>query len=113
MFKFDAFQTFGKDAYEANLAAATALTKGFQTVAQEVVDFNRKAFEKGSAQFEQVSQLKSFDKVVEAQQAFAKDSYENFVSEATRIGNIYAEAVKDAYKPYEGQMKAFGVNLPK
>jgi hypothetical protein len=113
MFKFDDIQSFGKDAYEANIAAATAMAKGFQTVAKEVAEYNRSAFEKGTKALEQVSQLKSLEQVATAQQSFTKDSYENFVSEATRIGNIYSEAVKEAYRPLEANMKSFGVTLPK
>ncbi len=113
MFKFDAFQTYGKDAIESSVASATALTRGYQTVAQEMFDFNRRAFEKSAAALEQTTQIKSFDQVLTAQQNFAKESYETFVSESTRIGNIYLNAMKDAYRPFEGNLQAFGVNLPK
>jgi hypothetical protein len=113
MFKFDTFQSYGKESFDAAVASATALSKGYQTVAQEVIDYNRRSFEKGTYALEQVAQLKTLDQVVEAQQAFAKDSYENFVSEAARINNIYVNAVKDAYRPFETTWAAFGVNVPK
>jgi hypothetical protein len=113
MFKFDAFQTYGKDALEASVASTTAMTKGYQTVAQEMIDFNRRSFEKSAAAVEQAAQLKSFDQVLTAQQTFAKEAYETFASESSRIGNIYLNAMKDAYRPFEGNLQAFGVNLPK
>jgi len=105
---FEDFQTFGKDGLEAYVASATAMTKGFQAIAQEAAEFSRKSFEKNSQAFEQAVAAKSFDKVVELQQAFAKDAYESFVGEVDKIGEIYAAAAKEAYKPFESKWSSFG-----
>ncbi|TXL69006.1 phasin family protein, partial [Pantoea vagans] len=37
----------------------------------------------------------------ELQTSFVKSSYESFVSEATKLGEMYADLAKSAYKPYE------------
>ena len=65
---FEEFQTFGKDGVDAYVASATALTKGFQTITAEAVDFTRKAFEKSSEAFEKAAAAKSFEKALEVQQ---------------------------------------------
>ena len=44
---FENFQAFGKEGFEAYVASATAMTKGFQTIAGEMADYSRKSFEKG------------------------------------------------------------------
>ncbi|TIT91793.1 MAG: phasin family protein, partial [Mesorhizobium sp.] len=44
---------------------------------------------------------KSFDKAIEIQSDYAKQSYESFVAEAAKIGDLYAELAKEAYKPFE------------
>lgn len=113
MKSFEEFQSFGKDGFEAYVASSTAMTKGLQTIAQEAAEFSRKSFEKGTAAFEKATAAKSFDKVLEVQQSFAKESYETLVSQMTKFNEIYMNAAKEAYKPFEASMAAFGVKAPK
>ena len=56
---------------------------------------------------------RSFERVIEVQQGFAKEAYETFVAEATKLNEMYAAAAKEAYKPYEATFAAFGVKAPK
>lgn len=109
MKSFEEFQTLGKDGMEAYLASANAMTKGFQSIAQEAADYSRKAFEKGTAAIEKASSAKSFDKAVEVQQAFAKESYEAFVAQMTKFNELYVATAKEAYKPFEASLAAFGI----
>ena len=104
---FEEFQTFGKDGVDAYVAAATALTKGFQTMTAETVDFSRKAFEKGSEALEKATAAKSFDKALEVQQGYAKEAYESFFAQVNKLGEIYLAAAKEAYKPFESKFAAF------
>ncbi len=110
---FEDMQSLGKDSLDAYVASATAMTKGFQAIAAETADFSRKSFEKGSQVFEQASQAKSFDKVLEVQQSFAKESYETFLGQMNKIGELYIAAAKDAYRPFESKMAEFGFKAPK
>jgi hypothetical protein len=104
MIKFDEFQSFNKDGFEALIASATAWTKGMQAMAIESADFSRKSFEKSAQAFEKVVGAKSLDKAVEAQQGFAKDSYESYVGQINKIGEIYLTTAREAYKPFEAQL---------
>ena len=113
MMKIDEFQNFGKDGFEAYVASSNALTKGFQAIAQEAADFSRKSFEKGTAAFEKLAATKSFDKALEAQQAFAKESYESLVAQMTKMNELYIATAKEAFKPFEASMAAFGIKAPK
>ena len=113
MKSFEEFQTFGKDGLEAYVASSTALTKGIQAIAQETADFSRKSFEKGTAAFEKLTAAKSVEKALEAQQAFAKESYEAFVSQMTKMNELYVSTAKEAFKPFEASLAAFGVKAPK
>ena len=113
MKSFEEFQSFGKDGFEAYVASSNALTKGFQAIAQEAADYSRKSFEKGTAAFEKLTAAKSFDKALEAQQAFAKESYESLVAQMTKMNELYIATAKEAYKPFEASLAAFGVKAPK
>jgi len=113
MKSFEQFQAFGKDGFEAYIASATAMTKGFQAIAAEAAEFQRKSFEKGAAILDKVIAAKSPDKVLEIQQGYAKEAYEAYVGEVNKMGELYMTAAKEAYKPFEGQFAQFGVKAPK
>ena len=49
------------------------------------------------------------DKVFEVQQAFAKESYEAFVAQMTKMNELYVATAKEAYKPFESSFAAFGI----
>ncbi len=111
---FEEIQTAGKENLEAAVASASALTKGFQEIATEVADYSRKSFEDGSAVFEKAAAAQSIDKAFEVQSEFAKTAYEAYVGRVTKIGELYMNAAKEAYKPFEGQLGQFaGKDTPK
>jgi phasin family protein len=109
---FEDAQKFGKEGFEALVASATAMTKGYQTIAQEMADFARKAVEHNSATLEKATTARSFERVAEVQQTYAKEAYEAFVANSTKLGEIYQNAAKEAYKPFEASFAAFGVKAP-
>lgn len=112
MKSFEDVQAFNKDSIEAFSASSAALTKGYQAVAQEVADYSKKSFEKGTAVWQSAVAAKSFEKAVELQQTFAKESFDAAVAEFTKLGEMVASAAKGAYKPYEATFAAFGVKAP-
>ncbi len=112
MFKgFEDFQAINKEGTEAVVASTTAWTKGLQSVAAEVAENSRKAFEGSSAAAEKAIAAKSVDKAFEIQTKFAKDSIEAYVNGVNRIGEIYVEAAKQAYKPLEAQATKVGAKV--
>jgi hypothetical protein len=113
MNNFEDVQKFGKEGFEAFIASATAMTKGYQAIAQEMTDFARKAVDLNSATFEKASTARSFERVAEVQQSYAKEAYDAFVAQSTKMGDLYKAAATEAYKPFEASMAAFGVKAPK
>ena len=104
---FEEMQSFGKESVEAYVNSATAMTKGMQSLATEAVDFSRKSFEQNAAVVEKVLAAKSIDKAVEVQQGYAKDMFETYVGQLNKFGEIYTNAAKEAYKPFEAKMNQF------
>lgn len=92
---------FGKEFMDTGLKSFASLSKGFQTIATEATEYSKKSFETGSAVIEKLVAAKSLEKAIEIQTDYAKQAYEGFVAQATKIGELYAEVAKDAYKPYE------------
>jgi hypothetical protein len=112
MNNFDDAQKFGKEGFDAFVASATAMTKGYQAMAQEMADFATKAVEHNKATFEKATAARSFERVAEVQQGYAKEAYDAFVAQSTKLGDIYKTAATEAYKPFEKSFAAFGVKTP-
>jgi len=98
---FDEYQKFGKEQFEAATAAATSLTKGWQTIAAETTDYSKRSLENGSAFFEKLLRANSLDSAVQIQSEYAKTSYEGFVAQVTRITELYSDLAREAFKPVE------------
>lgn len=92
---------FGKEFMDTGLKSFASLSKGFQAIAAEATEYSKKSFETGNAAIEKLVAAKSLEKAIEIQADYAKQAYEGFVAQATKIGELYAEVAKDAYKPYE------------
>lgn len=105
---FDDLQKAGKDNMDLAMKGFSSMGKGFQSIAVEMADYSKKAFEDGAATVEKLAGAKSFDKAVEIQTDYIRSSYEDFVAQASRIGELYAGMAKEAYKPFEGAVAKTG-----
>jgi hypothetical protein len=104
---FDNVQQIGKEQFEAVSAAAAAVTKGWHSIAAETTDYSKKSFEKSRLLAEKLIAVKKIDEAVALQTDFAKSAYEDFVAEASKIGELYAALAKEAFKPFESVTKTF------
>jgi hypothetical protein len=102
MSNFEEMQKLSKENMDLAMETFGSMNKGFQAIAAEVVDYQKKSFEDGSAAVEKLVASKSLDKAFEAQADYFKTAYEGFVGEMTKIGEMMTDLSKDAYKPYEG-----------
>jgi len=98
---FDDLQQVGKENVDLAMKSMGVLSKGTQAIAVEVADYSKKAFEDGTAALEKLFGVKSLDKAIEVQADYIKTTYEGFVAEATKIGELYADLAKETYKPFE------------
>jgi hypothetical protein len=103
MVRIDEVQQLGKDNMDATLKSFGAVSKSLQTIAIELADYSKRVFEQGTAASERLLGAKSLDKAFEVQSDYVKSSYEGFVAQATKLGELYADLAKEAYKPFEGQ----------
>jgi len=46
--------------------------------------------------------VKSLDKAIEVQSEYAKTAYEDYTAQVTKLGQLYSELAKEAFRPYEG-----------
>ncbi len=101
---FGDMNKLGKDLVDTGIKSVAAVTKGAQAIASEASEYTRKTAETGSATLEKLLASKSLDKVIEVQTDFARNSYESFVAEATRMSELFADMTRDVFKPFESVM---------
>jgi hypothetical protein len=94
-------QKMSKDNYDAMVRSYGELNKGLQAIASRWTEFSKQAFEDATRTFEKLVGVKSFEQAVEIQSAYAKRAYDSWVAEATKIGEMYADVAREAYKPVE------------
>jgi phasin family protein len=97
-------QKFGKDSMAMAMSSLGTWTKNAQAIAVEVVDYSKKSAEDSAAAWEKLMGAKSLEKAMEVQSEYLKSSYEGFVAEATKLGELYVDLAKEAYKPIEGAL---------
>jgi len=100
----DDLQKFGKDNMDMALKSFGVVSKGWQAIAVEMADYSKKSFEDGSAALEKMFGAKSLDKAMEVQTSYLKSAYEDFVAEATKLGELYTDLASQTYKPFEGAL---------
>jgi hypothetical protein len=99
--QLDQIQKLGKDNAEVALRTFGAVSKGAQAIAVESADFAKKSFEHGTAAIEKLVGAKTLDKAFEIQADYLRTAYEGMVAQSTKIGTLYADLARDAFKPYE------------
>ena len=104
----DQMQKLGTDSMDAAKEMAVASfggwTKSAQAIAVEVADFSKKSFEGSAAAWEKLITAKSIEKAMEVQSEYLKSSYEDFMAEAAKLGELYLGLAKDMYRPFEGAL---------
>jgi len=107
MFKVEDIQSYGKDQFEQAVSCATGFQSGFNAIASAYGDYRKKSYEDTKSFIEKLSGVKSLDKVLEAQNEFAKTAYETFVADSQKIAGLYGDLAKQAFKPLEGIVVKF------
>jgi len=102
---FDEMQKLGQENANATMKSFGVVSNGVQAIATEVADYSKKSFEEATQAFEQLLGAKSVEKAIELQQVYFKNAYEGFVTQATKIGALYADLVKETCKPFEGYVE--------
>ena len=97
----DEFQKVGKDAFDASVRSLGEVNKGFQAIAATVTDYSKKAFEDGTRAFEQLVGAKSFEQVLEIQSQYAKRAFDAYITQASKLGEMYVDVARSAYKSVE------------
>ena len=84
---------------EGTMKAVTEFQKGMQTIATELTNYTKRSFEDSTQTFEKLMSVKSLDQVFEIQSNYAKRAYDEYMQQMSKIGGLYTNFAKEAYKP--------------
>ncbi|HVY58185.1 MAG TPA: phasin family protein [Xanthobacteraceae bacterium] len=101
---FEQVQKLGKDNFEVALKSLSAASQGVQAIAVEAADYSKKSYEQGTQALEKLLGAKSLEKAVEAQSDYLRSTYEQFVAQATKLSELYADLAKKTYEPFENYL---------
>jgi hypothetical protein len=93
------------DAFSVRATAPTTTntpTIDLQTIAMAYGDYTKKSFEQTKSFVEKLAGVRSLDKAIEIQTAFAKQAYETFMTDSQKIRELYSGLAKQSFKPLEG-----------
>ncbi len=107
---FQEFRTLGLNQFDTLSAAAASTAKRLQAMADEATAFSKKRYEVTYALGGKLLSARGLHEIVEIQSDFAKSAYEDFVAEATKIGALYSELTKEAFRP--GKVEKAAQNSP-
>lgn len=103
---FEDLQKMNQTGMESAIKAIGQMNKGWQAIAAEMTDYSKRSFEDGTHTIEKLMSAKSLEHAVEIQTTFAKRAYDEYMHQLQKLGGMYSEYAKDAYKPVERSLKS-------
>jgi hypothetical protein len=104
----DDLQKLGQENVDRAMRVFGDWNKGWQAIAAEMSDYSKRSFEQSTATFEKLLAAKTLEQAVEIQSNFAKRAYDDYVQQMTRLGAMYADLAKEAYRPMERLLQGGG-----
>jgi hypothetical protein len=103
---YEDFQKLGQQNVDTAMKLFGEWSKGWQAIAAEMTDYTKRSFEEGTATVEKLLAAKSIEQAVEIQTGYAKRAYDGYMHQVSKLGGLYAELAREAYKPVEKALQA-------
>ncbi len=100
------FQKLGQQNMDASMKMFGEWNKTWQAIAAEMSDYTKRSFEDGASTMEKLMAAKSMEQAMEIQSSYVKRAYDDYMQQVTKLGGMYANMAKDAYKPMEKAMSS-------
>jgi len=95
------FQQFGTEQLASNTPAVFSFLDTVQATGTEASDYSRRSLENSTSFVARLLGAKSFDSVIQIHSEYAKTSYEGFVAQAKKMGELYSDLAKEFFKPIQ------------
>jgi hypothetical protein len=96
---FDKAETLNHAPFEIFTMPDSVVTTHMLAIAAEVTNYSKTSLDDRLAFVEKLVGANSFDSAFRIQSEYAKTSFEGFVAQATKMGELYSNLAKVAFKP--------------
>ncbi len=103
---FDDIQRVSQGHLETTMTSLGELSKGWQAIATEMGEYTTRSLTEGSQTVEKLMAVRSVDQAFEIQSGFASRACATYMQQMAKIGGLYSECAKDAYRPLERALKS-------
>ena len=90
----------GETQLDATTAANPCATI-LQAIVAEATEYSKKSIDDRLTFVEKLLGAKSLETMIRIQSDYAKTSYEDFVAQTKKMGELYSDLTKAAFKPFE------------
>ena len=101
---FEDMQRFNQAGVDAAVKMMGDWGKSWQAIAAEMTDYTKRSFEDGTHTIEKLMSAKSMEQAFEIQSTYAKRAYDDYMQQVTKLGTMYTDLAKEAYRPVERAM---------
>jgi hypothetical protein len=102
---FDDMQRMNQTGIDTAMKLFGEWGKSWQAIAAEMTDYTKRSFEDGTQTMEKLMTAKSVEQAIEIQSTYAKRAYDDYMHQMTKLGSMYTELAKEAYRPMERVMQ--------
>ena len=103
---FEGLTTFGQENVDALVKSSEIAAKAAEGIGTEISAYSKKSFEDGVAAAQDFASAKTLTELFEKQTSYAQSAFEGFVSQATKMNEIYVAAAKDITAPLGARVTA-------
>jgi phasin family protein len=103
---FEGMSAFSQENVDAMVKSSEIAAKAAEGISTEISAYSKKAFEDGVAAAQDFASAKTMTELFEKQTSFAQSAFEGFVSQATKMNEIYVAAAKDITAPLGARVTA-------
>jgi hypothetical protein len=93
--------------FEAASRSLSEANRGFQTMADELTDFSKSRWEAVFQAWEQLLRVRHLGDMVEVQTRYAQGAYDAYMSEMSKLGEMYLGTARNAATPVKDTARRF------
>ena len=98
--------TFSQENVDAFVKSSEIAAKAAEGIGTEISAYSKKSFEDGVAAAQDFASAKTLTELFEKQTSYAQTAFEGYVSQATKMNEIYVAAAKDITAPLGARVTA-------
>jgi phasin family protein len=103
---YDELAALGKDNMDIMVKASTVLVKGIETLGMEVATYGQASVERSVANTQALFGVKTLRELVDLHTELTKETFDSWVEEGTKIGEMSAKVANEAFGPIQEQVNA-------